>query len=293
MKRIIDYIIEKNNDSYTIADFLRNKGYSAKLLSLLRRSEGGITIAGEAVYTTRMLSVGDRLRITMEETGSENIVPTPMNLAIIYEDPDLLVIDKPAGLPVHPSQGNYEQTLANGIACYFKEKGESMVFRAVNRLDRDTTGLILIAKNRLSSAILSNAIKQRKIEREYLAVVAGTPPESGSINAPIARLDGSVIERCVDYEKGESAVTHYKRLETKNGFSLLEVRLETGRTHQIRVHMSHLGYPLLGDFLYHPDFSQIGRQSLHSYRLTFYHPVTEEELKFQSPLPEDMKNLLI
>lgn len=293
MKRIIDYNIETIDNSVTIADFLRRKGYSARLLSILRRTPQGITLSGEPAHTTRVLSEGDRLRIMMVETGSVKILPTPMDLSIIYEDQDILVIDKPARLPVHPSQGNFNRTLANGIAHYFREKGESAVFRAVNRLDSDTTGLILIAKNKLSSGILSNAVKFREIKREYMAVVMGCPPESGSVNAPIARSKNSIIKRCVDYERGEPAVTHYQRLREMNGLSLLRIRLETGRTHQIRVHMEYLGFPLIGDFLYYPDFSRIGRQSLHSCYLSFQHPVTERRLEFHSPLPDDMKKLLI
>ena len=211
---------------------------------------------------------------------------------IVYEDEDILVINKAADTPIHPSQGNYENSLANGVAGYFKHKGENVVFRCINRLDRDTTGLVVIAKNMLSGAVLNQAMIQREIHRIYLAVVKGELPESGTIDFPIARKEGSTIERCVDFECGEHAVTHVQCVEKNEKYSLAKIWLETGRTHQIRVHMNAIGHPLPGDFLYHPDFSEIGRQALHSWRLEFMHPVTGALMKFEQPLPEDMRKLL-
>lgn len=210
-----------------------------------------------------------------------------MELKILYEDEDILVINKPADMPVHPSAGNYENTLANGIAWYFYEKGEDFVYRCINRLDRDTTGALILAKNPLSAAILSVQMRNRQICRTYLALVDGVLPESGNVDAPIARMDGSVITREVNFQNGESAVTHYERLAVGKDYSLAELHLETGRTHQIRVHMKYIGHPLPGDFLYNPDYRWIKRQPLHSYQLKFTHPVTKKTMLFTAPVPAD------
>lgn len=256
----------------------------------LRKTEPGIMLNGVPAYTTRIIKTGDILSILLlESASSENIVPVPMEIDVVYEDEDLMVINKAAGVPVHPSQGHYDNTLANGLAWYFREKNEAFVFRAVNRLDRDTTGLILIAKNMLSGAILSSMVSKKTIHREYMAVVSGLTEEEGTICHPIARVDGSTIERCVDPERGEYACTHYRRLayDRKKDCSLIHLTLDTGRTHQIRVHMKYIGHPLLGDFLYNPDYRFIKRQSLHSCRLSFTHPVTGASMEFTAPLPED------
>ena len=199
-----------------------------------------------------------------------------------------MVINKPADMPIHPSQGNYDNTLANAVAYYYAQKGEPFTYRCINRLDRDTTGLLILAKHMYSASLLSDMVKNRKIHREYLAVAEGKTPSSGIIDAPIRRVDGSTIERQVDYEQGDYACTHYKRLCYKNGYSLVSLTLKTGRTHQIRVHMKHIGHPLPGDFLYNPNYHVIKRQALHSHCLSFEHPITKEPLTFSSPLPDDM-----
>lgn len=204
-----------------------------------------------------------------------------------------MVINKPAGMPIHPSMNNYHNSLANGLAYYFAQQNCPFVFRCINRLDRDTSGLTLIAKHSVSGGMLSTMIANKTVSgitREYLAIVKGsvTPPE-GTITAPLARKEGSIIERCVDFEKGENAITHYRVLDEKNGQSLVSLILETGRTHQIRIHMKYLGYPLIGDYLYNPDMEFIRRQALHAWKLSFRHPITGEELHFMAPLPEDMK----
>ena len=165
-------------------------------------------------------------------------------------------------------------------------------FRCITRLDRDTTGVTLLAKHMLSASVLSKAMQQKLIQKEYLALCDGVTPEHGTINAPICRAADSVIERCVDFEKGDFAVTHFTREWTNGQISLVRVRPETGRTHQIRVHMKHIGHPLLGDFLYHPEDHSISRQALHCASLTFTHPITGETLTINAKLPEDMQQLL-
>lgn len=291
MKKLLEYPVTSFTAGMTVEEFLRKEGYSKNLIVHLRNTEHGITIEDKLIYTTHRLAEGEILNIKIIETeASENIVPVKMPLSIVYEDEDLMVINKSANLPIHPSQGNFDNTLANGLAFYFKEKGEPFVYRAVNRLDRDTTGLLIIAKHMLSSCILSDMVKNREIHREYAAIVSGKLPEEGVIDAPIARVSGSTIERCVNPETGDRAVTHYKRLFYNEAlhYSLAALKLETGRTHQIRVHLKYLGHPLPGDFLYHPDFTKIKRQALHSHRLSFSHPLTKEPLSFEAPIPDDM-----
>ena len=211
-----------------------------------------------------------------------------------YEDEDILVINKDAGVPIHPSQGHYDNTLANAVSWYFHEKGEAFTYRVINRLDRDTTGLLVLARHMLSACILSEQMAGRRIRREYRAIVLGHTPEEGTVDSPIARAEGSTIERRVDHETGERAVTHFRTLlyNEEKDLSLVSLSLETGRTHQIRVHMRSIGHPLPGDFLYCPDYRYISRQPLHSYLLRFEHPITGKEMEFTAGLPEDMKQLL-
>ncbi|MEF9955256.1 MAG: RluA family pseudouridine synthase [Clostridium sp.] len=290
MKKILNYCIAEKDQGKTIETFLKSKGYSHHVIVHLRQTTGGITVNGKPVYTTHVLSEGELLMISLiEENTSEHIVPVSLPLSIVYEDEDLMVINKAAKMPIHPSQGNFDNTLANGVAYYFKEKKEPFVYRAVNRLDRDTTGLLIIAKHMLSAAILSSMVAKKEVCREYLAITEGKADLNGIICQPIARADGSTIERCVDPVHGEYACTHYRRLlyDDSKDCSLVQLTLDTGRTHQIRVHMKYIGHPLLGDFLYNPDYRYIERQSLHSYRLRFTHPISGEAMEFTAPIPED------
>ena len=294
MKTTFTYHIGPADAGKKISLYLSEHGYSSRILVRLRTTPDCVYIGETSVFSNRILEEGDVLTIHLtEKKGSESIVPVPMELDILFEDEHLMVINKPAGMPVHPSQGNYGNTLANGIAYYMEEKGIDFVFRAVNRLDRDTSGLLLIAKHMLSSCILSDQVKDHAIHREYAAIVCGKTDDFGTVNVPIARKEGSTIERIPDVENGESAITHYKTIAYDPALDLSYIRLllETGRTHQIRVHMKHIGHPLPGDFLYHPDFRYIGRQALHSAYLKFTHPITGECLEFHAPLPEDMARL--
>ena len=290
MQRILKYIISENTTPVTILDFLKKEGFSRHILSSMKNTPNTIILNGERGFGRSVLKPQDHLIVTVPETESgENIIRTKMDLNIIYEDEDILVINKPADMPVHPSAGNYENTLANAVAYYYKKQGETFIFRCINRLDRDTTGLLIIAKHALSASILSKQMKAREIRRTYLAVCKGQlPTEVGIINAPIARKADSAIERCVDFSNGESAVTHYRVRYYQDGYSLVELHLETGRTHQIRIHMQYLGNPLPGDYLYCPDYSKISRTALHSYRLAFCHPITGNPMDFYAPLPTDM-----
>jgi 23S rRNA pseudouridine1911/1915/1917 synthase len=196
-------------------------------------------------------------------------------------------------MPIHPSMKNYTNTLANGLAYYFEQQNKPFIFRCNNRLDRDTSGLTLISKHLVSGNILSSMVSRREIHREYLAIVEGhVTPLSGTIDAPIARKPDSIMERIVDFEHGERAVTHYQVVSYSPSYTFVSLRLETGRTHQIRVHMKYLGYPLIGDFLYNPNTKDINRQALHSHKLSFSHPITGEEMSFVAPLPDDMARII-
>ena len=294
MKRTLSYTITNKNKADTIGAFLRDAGYSRRILIELKQNPEQICLNGTPSWLNTPLQIGDTLTLFLpDEPVSSDIPPVNLPIDIVYEDEDLIILNKATGMPVHPSQGHYENTLANGIAWYYRNEESPFVFRAVNRLDRDTSGLVLLAKNPYSSCVLSDAVKDHTIHREYAAIVSGKTDASGTIDLPIARKDGSTIERVLDPERGETAVTHYRTFAyNKNAdLSFIRLLLETGRTHQIRVHMKAIGHPLPGDFLYCPDYRFIDRQPLHSTYLSFSHPVTGEKLEFSAPLPGDMRKL--
>ena len=292
MTRDLEYNITAQDNGVTISDYLKKQGFSHAVTVQLKKIPESILLNGKWEYMSTRLNGGDCLSIHFEETdGSKNIVAADLPLSICYEDEDILVVNKPADMPIHPSMNNYDNTLANAVCHYYQTQGIPYTFRCVNRLDRDTTGLTILAKHLISSAILNSEVSVRGISREYLAIVKGFTEDEGTVNAPIGRKEGSTIERQIDVLHGETAITHYKRLAYQDGLSLISLKLETGRTHQIRVHMKSIGHPLIGDFLYNPDFTKINRQALHSYRLRFTHPVTKKPLVFTAPLPEDMQAL--
>ena len=294
MNRTIEYQIEESADGLRIEQFLRRRGYSGQNLTEIKRMPKSILVNGEHYYMRQKLHTGDQLKVCIQETDcSEKIPPVEIPLDIVYEDEDIIVINKPAGMPIHPSLNHYTNSMANALAWYYQKQNKPFIFRCCNRLDRDTSGLTVVAKHLVSGNILSAMVYRREIHREYLAIVRGqVTPESGTINAPLARKPGTIIERTVDWEHGETAITHYRVVEEKNGHSLVSLKLETGSTHQIRIHMKHLGYPLIGDYLYNPDMEYITRQALHSHRLCFPHPITGKMLEFTAPLPTDMQNVL-
>lgn len=294
MNRNINYIIDEDSAGLRVEQFLRRKRYSGQNLSEIKRMPKSILVNGVHYYMRQELSTGDHLQVRICETqNSEKIPPTKLPLDIIYEDEDLLVLNKPAGMPIHPSLNNYTNSMANALAYYFQSQGKPFIFRCCNRLDRDTSGLTIVSKHLVSGSILSDMTKYREVHREYLAIARGSVTSSeGTIQAPLGRKEGTIIERTVDWEHGEDAVTHYKVVKEANGHSLVSLRLETGRTHQIRIHMKYLGYPLIGDYLYNPDMEYMTRQALHSHHMEFTHPITGEHMSFTAPLPEDMARVM-
>lgn len=292
MKRILNYIVPPEYDGAFVNDVLRRQlKMSGSLIKELKKHSDGLLLNGAHIRTVDRVRVGDTLSCAMYDCDSDNIVPEKMPLDIMYEDEDILIINKPPHLPVHPSPGHINGTLANGVIAYYHKKGEEHMFRAVNRLDGDTSGVMCIAKNSYSHARLSNEILTGELKRRYIAIAEGEIRGCGTVDAPIARVD--FIKRAVR-DDGQSAVTRYRAIENFNGYTLLELCLETGRTHQIRVHMSHIGHPLLGDWLYGTeDKALFARHALHSSYLRLVHPVKNRAMEFVPPLPEDMEQFLI
>lgn len=303
MERTFTYPITQKEKNMPIDCYLKSMGFSASNIIALKKIPESILVNGRWEYVRYRLQPGDLLTVHFTEAkSSENILPIPLPLLIRYEDEDILVLSKPADMPIHPSQNNYDNTLANAVMHYYSSQQIPFVFRCVNRLDRNTTGLTVIAKHAVSAGILSSAVASRKLSREYLAIIPRTPasslsapsplPVRGSIEKPIGRKPGSAIERCIDHENGEAAVTHYQILKQTAYASLLSLHLETGRTHQIRVHMASLGFPLLGDDLYGGDMQLIKRQALHSCRLRFCHPISGKWMEFYEEMPADMQKVI-
>ena len=289
MEREILYIID--GEYKDIQDYLKAKGYSASNITTLKKYENGIMLNGVWAYMNQKPAVNDRLLVRVcENKKSENILPVDIKLDIKYEDDDIIVINKSNDMPIHPSLNNYENSLANALMHYYND--ENFVFRCINRLDKDTTGLTIVAKHFLSAGILNIAMQNRQIKRVYNAIVKddGRLPDADTIDLPIAREDDTLIKRKVSPD-GQRAVTHFKVLQRFEKYSLIELRLETGRTHQIRVHMSHIGAPLVGDYLYNEDDygKSFVRPLLHSKSIEFIHPITGERMYLECDLPVDFK----
>lgn len=293
MRKIV-YRIDENDKDLTILSFLKRKQYSHQVITNLKKTTCGIMHNDTWAYINETLAFGDSLTITLADEPASPDIPASFHpFEIIYEDEDLIAINKPSSMPIHPSQGHHDGTLANALAFYNQQQGICYPFRCINRLDRDTTGLTVVAKHPLSAAILGQQIRTHTMQRIYVAICQGCIPLRETIDAPIARKNDSTIMREVNPSNGENAITHVCRISYRKDLdlSLCALRLETGRTHQIRVHMSHIGHPLIGDFLYHPKenaFLHIKRQALHACQLKLIHPVTTKPLILYAPIPKDM-----
>ena len=297
MTRTIQYKIEEQHNGKCISMFLKEKEYSRAVIIELKKTKTGIQKNGTWAGVNEILNTGDILEICLTEQGdSENIVPRELQLDILYEDEDILVVNKPYDTPIHPSVNNYNNTLANGVVHYYQQQNKPYIFRYIKRLDRDTTGVTILAKNLISASILSKRMKERGLSRTYVAFVEGITKEEGTIDLPIGREEGTIIKRKIDEKEGKHAVTHYCKLEELQvegkAVSVVALQLETGRTHQIRVHMASIGHPLLGDFLYNESNHMLTRQALHAASCAFYHPITGEYKRITAPLPKDMEVLM-
>lgn len=297
MTRTIQYKIEEQHNGKCISMFLKEKEYSRAVIIELKKTKTGIQKNGTWAGVNEILNTGDILEICLTEQGSsENIVPRELQLDILYEDEDILVVNKPYDTPIHPSVNNYNNTLANGVVHYYQQQNKPYIFRCINRLDRDTTGVTILAKNLISASILSKRMKERGLSRTYVAFVEGITKEEGTIDLPIGREEGTIIKRKIHEKEGKHAVTHYCKLEELQvegkAVSVVALQLETGRTHQIRVHMASIGHPLLGDFLYNESNHMLTRQALHAASCAFYHPITGEYKRITAPLPKDMEMLM-
>ena len=288
---ILKYIV-KENKYQSINQILKQKfKISARLQHKLITSKQ-IFLNGNQADSRIAPQINNVITVNLDfNEESENIIPTPIPLNIIYEDEALLILDKPAGIAVHPSISHYTDSLANGVKYYFDTIGLKRKIRPVNRLDLNTSGLIVFAKNEYVQECLIQQMQTNELKKEYLAIVHGIFENvQGTINLPIARKENSIIERCIS-ENGQEAITHYEVLKTSNDLSLVHCILQTGRTHQIRAHMSAIGHPLVGDTLYGPNFSDsITRQALHSYKISFIHPISHQIVSFTSELPDDIKS---
>ncbi len=284
--RQIKYNVISEDSGRKIKDILRQKLLiSASVITQLKKTSDGILCNGERVFAVHKVSLGDEIVINLTDKASPNIEPTYIPIDIVYEDEDVLVINKPRSMPTHPSQNHHSDSLANAVMGYYMDS--PMTFRVITRLDKDTSGIVIIAKNKISAAILTKQMINKQIEKEYVALCHGKPSSScGVIDAPIARKDGSAILREIN-PLGKEAVTLYEVIEQKEDKFLVRLFPKTGRTHQLRVHMAHMGTPICGDGLY--GFAESDNTTkLHCRRIKLRDPMTNNTMEFTAPIPEDM-----
>lgn len=283
----MEFVILKENEGQTIKEFLREKHISAGLLKRLKKIENGITVNSVHQNVTYRLMENDILSLItadFDDDENEYLEPVDLPIEIVYEDENITVVNKPSNMPTHQSLNNHDNTLANALKYRYREK--KYVFRAANRLDKDTSGLVVTANNRYYAALLSEKIKRGEAQKYYVAVVDGRVDCDGRIDAPIDRVGESIIKRIVRPD-GEHAVTEYKSILNGDKISVLLVKPVTGRTHQIRVHMAHIGHPIIGDSLYFEKSEKIDRQALHCLKMELGELGT-----YFAPLPDDMENLI-
>lgn len=284
---------KNNNNNYKkVLDVLKLEFDMSDRLILKLKKSARIYLNGSLSPVWSSISIGDTVSVLIDfDEDNSNIVPTKIDLDILYEDEALLVINKPSSMPVHPSNLHYLDSLSNGIKYYFDSIGLNKKIRPINRLDKDTTGIVLFAKNEYIQECLVKQMKRKTFIKEYIAVLNGILSENkGTICAPIARKENSIIEREVS-ENGDTAVTHFEVIKICNNMSIVKFILETGRTHQIRVHSAYIGHPIVGDTLYGAASSLIDRQALHAYKVSFIHPITKKQISIIADLPKDILSL--
>ena len=282
----------------TVKDILINKlGFSKRAITALKSCENGILINGNHATVRAVIKQNDILEINSEdvESDAEKLVPSSVLPNIVYEDEHIVAVNKPPFMPTHQSQGHFYDTLANSLAYYYSLSGRPFVFRSVNRLDRNTSGIVLVAKDRISASKLSEQMKRDGIKKTYLSILDGElPNDEGIIETHIRRKEKSIILRevCQECEDSKIAITHYKVIAKNDGYSLVKATPITGRTHQLRVHFSYLGAGILGDDLYGSSSELISRHALHAYELSFIHPETQNETVLKAEMPKDMASLI-
>lgn len=285
---ILEYVVKQEDINKTINKILEERfDLSNRLFSKLIKNKR-ITLNNVNVDTRQKANIEDTIRIDLNyKEDNSNIVSKKMDLDIVFEDDGILVLNKPAGIAVHPSILHYEDSLASGVKYYFEILGIQKKLRPVNRLDFNTSGLIVFAKNEYIQESLIRQMKNNIFIKEYMAIVNGIMDnKKGIIEAPISRKENSIIERCVS-EKGQRAITEYEVIKNSKDMSLVKCKLLTGRTHQIRVHMEYIGHPLLGDTLYGKESTLIKRQALHCYKIVFFHPVSHKKIELKIDLPKE------
>lgn len=296
MENDFEYVVKHSDELIRIDKFISNiaKELSRSLIQKLL-SEGHILVNGSVVKSSYKVKKNDLIEIDKIDVFDYTIVPKEMSLDIVYEDDDLLVVNKPSGLVVHPAPGHYDDTLINGLMFYINSLSDingELRPGIVHRIDKDTSGLLMVAKTNYAHNILADELKHKKTKREYIALVEGViKNKRGKINAPIARDTKNRLKMAV-LSRGKTAVTHFEVLETFKDMTLIKCILETGRTHQIRVHMSYIGHPLVGDYIYGNAKNNEFGQFLHAKTLGFTHPRTNEYMEFDSELPLEFKEKL-
>ena len=283
----------KDKKYENIKQILKEEFHISDRLIVKLKKNKQLYLNNEAISINHKFNIEDILSINLDfYEESENIVPTKMNLNILFEDDGLLILDKPAGIPVHPSMMHYENSLSNGVKYYFNSINLKRKIRPVNRLDKNTSGIVIFAKNEYIQECLVKQMKLGLFKKEYIALLKGNIKENkGTINAPIARKKESIIEREISKD-GASSVTHYELIKNYDNFCLVKFILETGRTHQIRVHSQYIGHPILGDTLYGNSSNLINRQALHAYKINFVHPITNKKIEIISKPPKDISKLI-
>lgn len=294
----MDILVDEALAEQCVRRVLQNElKLSTKMIKHLKYRPLGITVNGVPVTVRHILKLGECLSLAIEDSeSSPALTPVDLPLDILYEDDDIVIPAKPADMPTHPSHDHYTDTVANALAFRYEKEGIPFVFRPINRLDRNTSGLLLISRNKRAAGRLTQSMQRGEIKKVYLAVAVGEMNEQeGVIDAPLHRTEESIIVREVcppTSPDADAACTEYRVLAVENGYSLVWVHPLTGRTHQIRVHFAHAGHPLVGDDLYGTPCPLIGRHALHAYQLSFPHPMTEKQMEFSAPLCDDMRELI-
>ena len=296
--REIEYTVTEADGRLTAGEIMRERlMLSSREVSRCKQFDDGVMCKGMPIRIISVLEPGEVLTVRLYEDieNGSLIIPSDEPIDIVYEDEDLILLNKKGDMVVHPSYAHYKDSLSNALAGYYKKTGQEHVMRVIGRLDRETSGLIIFAKNRHSASILSRKRERMSRRKEYLALCNGIfETKEGTVDAPIERIPGQRMIREVR-DDGKRAITHYKVEKEFQDFSLVRLKLDTGRTHQIRVHMSYLGHPLLGDNLYGKDIQDnkgLTRAALHACHLEFEQPITGEKLSFEAQLPEDMQNAI-